>query len=138
MCLARMQCSKDAHKSSQTSFIRNLYTKYMYYIGHTSTVRCTPTSFPNTPHTTQKWNNRTLFSHTLSRKANFSIGSLDNRQLSQKIKYHRFAFLYCGWPTRVRFFHPCAGGRVHTRTNLSSRNFMYVNHRRSVSSTSYM
>jgi len=34
----------------------------------------------------------------------FGIGSLGNRQLITKTMYHRFAFLYCGFPTRVRFF----------------------------------
>ena len=57
----------------------------------------------------QECKNRTLVGHALSGKADFSIGSLGNRQLTQKIKYHRFNFLYCVWPTRVRFFHSWAG-----------------------------
>jgi len=56
----------------------------------------------------QEWKNRTLVGHALSRKANFSIGSICNRQLTTKIKYHRFAFVYCGWATRVRFLHSWA------------------------------
>ena len=62
----------------------------------------------------QKWKNRTLVGHALSRKANLSIGSPDNRQLTQKIKYHRFAVLYCGWPSRAIF--PFLGGVfIHSR-----------------------
>jgi len=70
---------------------------------------------------------RTLTEHALSRKANFSIGSLGNRQLTQKMKYHRFAFLYYGWPTRVRFFHSWAVQKrlVFLISDISKRNGKY-------------
>ena len=57
---------------------------------------------------TQEWKNRILLGHALSRKANFNIRSPGNRQLTPKIMYHRFAFLYCGCPTKVRLFHSWA------------------------------
>ena len=52
-----------------------------------------------------RWKNRTQVDHALSRKDSFNIGSAGNRQLTPKIKYHRFAFLYYGCRTRVCFFH---------------------------------